>query len=44
MSVDEKDVRLRILIVDYRELNATITVKNGYPLRRVVDLLDKLRG
>ena len=36
----EKTLRLRI---DYRQLNR-ITVKNRYPLSRIYDLFDQLRG
>lgn len=42
LFVGKKDGTLRMCI-DYRGLNA-ITVKNRYPLPRVDDLLDKLRG
>ena len=42
LFVGKKDGSLRMCI-DYRGLNA-VTVKNRYPLPRVDDLLDKLRG
>ncbi|GIL61706.1 hypothetical protein Vafri_16098, partial [Volvox africanus] len=42
LFVAKKDGSLRMCI-DYRGLNA-VTVKNRYPLPRVDDLLDKLRG
>jgi hypothetical protein len=42
LFVGKEDGSLRMCI-DYRGLNAT-TVKNRYPLPRVDDLLDKLRG
>ena len=42
LFVGKKDGGLRMCI-DYRGLNA-VTVKNRYPLPRVDDLLDKLRG
>ena len=42
LFVGKKDGSLRMCI-DYRGLNAT-TVKNRYPLPRVDDLLDKLKG
>ncbi|GLI59497.1 hypothetical protein VaNZ11_001381, partial [Volvox africanus] len=42
LFVGKKDGTLRMCI-DYRGLNAN-TVKNRYPLPRVDDLLDKLKG
>ncbi|GIL68945.1 hypothetical protein Vafri_22205, partial [Volvox africanus] len=42
LFVGKKDGTLRMCI-DYRGLNAT-TIKNRYPLPRVDDLLDKLKG
>ena len=42
LFVGKKDGSLRMCI-DYRGLNA-VTVKNRYPLPRIDDLLDKLRG
>ena len=42
LFVGKKDGTLRMCI-DYRGLNA-VTVKNRYPLPRIDDLLDKLRG
>ncbi len=42
LFVGKKDGGLRTCI-DYRSLNA-VTVKDRYPLPRVDDLLDKLRG
>ena len=38
----EKDKTLR-LCIDYRQLNR-VTIKNRYPLPRIDDLLDQLRG
>ena len=38
----EKDKTLR-LCIDYRQLNR-VTIKNRYPLLRIDDLLDQLRG
>ncbi|WVZ64083.1 hypothetical protein U9M48_013652 [Paspalum notatum var. saurae] len=42
LFVNKKDGTLR-LCVDYRELNA-VTIKNKYPLPRIDDLLDQLKG
>ena len=42
LSVKKKDRILR-LCIDYRELNK-ITVKNHYPLPRIDDLFDQLKG
>jgi len=42
LFVRKKDVTLR-LCVDYRELNK-VTIKNRYPLPRIDDLFDPLRG
>jgi hypothetical protein len=42
LLVKKKDGKLR-LCVDYKELNK-LTVKNKYPLPRIDDLLDQLRG
>ncbi|WVZ50407.1 hypothetical protein U9M48_001660 [Paspalum notatum var. saurae] len=42
LFVKKKDGTLR-LCVDYRELNA-VTIKNKYPLPRIDDLLDQLKG
>jgi hypothetical protein len=30
--------------VDYHALNSGVTIKNKYPLHRIDDLLDQLRG
>ena len=38
----KKDKTLR-LCIDYRQLNR-VTIKNRYPLPRIVDLFDQLRG
>ena len=38
----KKDKALR-LYIDYRKLNR-VTIKNRYPLLRIDDLFDKLRG
>ena len=42
LFVKKKDGSMR-LCIDYRELNR-VTVKNKYPLPRIDDLLDQLRG
>ena len=42
LFVKKKDGSMR-LCIDYRELNA-VTVKNKYPLPRIDDLFDQLRG
>jgi len=42
LFVKKKDGSLR-LCIDYRELNR-VTVKNKYPLPRIDDLFDQLRG
>lgn len=42
LLVKKKDGSIR-LCVDYRQLNK-ITIKNNYPLPRIDDLLDQLRG
>ena len=42
LIVKKKDVTLR-LCVDYRQLNK-MTVKNKYPLPRIDDLFDQLKG
>ncbi|CAA0811205.1 Uncharacterized mitochondrial protein AtMg00860, partial [Striga hermonthica] len=42
LFVKKKDRSMRMCI-DYRELN-TLTVKNKYPLPRIEDLFDQLRG
>ena len=42
LFVKKKDGTLR-LCIDYRELNK-ITVKNRYPLARIDDLFNQLRG
>jgi len=42
LFVKKKDGTLR-LCIDYQELNK-ITVKNRYPLPRIDDLFDQLRG
>ncbi|WP_369007437.1 reverse transcriptase family protein, partial [Pseudomonas syringae] len=42
MFVDKKDGSKRMCI-DYRELNR-VTIKNRYPLPRIDDLMDQVRG
>ena len=42
MFVKKKDGTLR-LCIDYRQLNK-VTVKNRYPLPRIDDLFDQLKG
>ena len=42
LFVKKKDESMR-LCIDYRELNK-VTVKNMYPLPRIVDLFDQLQG
>ncbi|KAL0451351.1 UNVERIFIED_CONTAM: Transposon Ty3-G Gag-Pol polyprotein [Sesamum latifolium] len=42
LFVKKKDGSMR-LCVDYRQLNR-VTVKNKYPLPRIDDLLDQLKG
>ncbi|XP_019442301.1 PREDICTED: uncharacterized protein LOC109347024 [Lupinus angustifolius] len=42
LFVKKKDGRMR-LCIDYRQLNK-VTIKNKYPLPRIDDLMDQLRG
>ena len=42
LIVKKKDGTMR-LCVDYRQLNK-LTVKNGYPLPRIDDLVEQFRG
>ena len=42
MLVKKKDGSMR-MCVDYRQLNK-VTIKNKYPLPRIDDLMDQLRG
>ena len=42
LFVKKKDDTLR-LCIDYRQLNK-ITIKNRYPLTRIDDLFDQIRG
>ena len=42
LFVKKKDGTMR-LCIDYREINK-ITIKNRYPLPRIDDLFDQLRG
>ena len=42
LSVKKKDKTLQ-LCIDYRQLNR-VTIKNRYPLLRIDDLFDQLRG
>jgi hypothetical protein len=42
LFVKKKDESMR-LCVDYRDLNA-VTIKNKYPLPRIDDLFDQLKG
>ena len=42
LFVKKKDGSMR-LCVDYRDLNA-VTIKNKYPLPRIDDLFDQLKG
>ena len=42
LFVQKKDETLR-LCIDYRQLNR-VTIKNRYPLPRINDLFDQLRG
>ena len=42
LFVQKKDGSMRMSI-DYRELNK-VTIKNKYPLPRIEDLFDQLRG
>ena len=42
LFVKKKDGSMR-LCVDYRQLNK-VTIKNKYPLLRIDDLMDQLRG
>ncbi|KAK8954813.1 hypothetical protein KSP39_PZI001822 [Platanthera zijinensis] len=42
LFVKKKDGSMR-LCIDYRELNK-VTIKNRYPLPRIDDLFDQLRG
>ena len=37
------DKTLRVLCINYRKLNR-VTIKNRYPLSRIDDLFDRLRG
>jgi hypothetical protein len=43
LFVKKRDTTVPRLIVDYRPLNAA-TIKNKYPLPRIIDLFDKLSG
>ncbi|KAA3469892.1 DNA/RNA polymerases superfamily protein [Gossypium australe] len=42
LFVEKKDESMR-LCIDYRQLNK-VTIKNNYPLRRIDDLFDQLKG
>ena len=42
LFANKKDKTLR-LCIDYRQLNK-VTIKNRYPLSRIDDLFDQLRG
>ena len=42
LFANKKDKTLR-LCIDYRQLNR-VTIKNRYPLQRIDDLFDQLRG
>ena len=42
LFVNKKDGTLR-LCIDYRQLNK-LTIKNKYPLPRIDDLFDQLKG
>ena len=42
LFIKKKDGTLR-LCIDYRELNK-VTIKNKYPLPRIANLFDKLKG
>jgi hypothetical protein len=41
--VEKKDGMKRMMCIDYRALNE-VTIKNKYPLPRIEDLFDQLRG
>ena len=43
LFVKKKDGSMR-LCIDYRELNKLMTIKNKYPLPRIDDLFDQLKG
>ena len=42
-SISEKNDKTLRLCIDYRQLNR-VTIKNWYPLPRIDDLFDQLRG
>ncbi|WVZ70516.1 hypothetical protein U9M48_019176 [Paspalum notatum var. saurae] len=43
LLVEKKDTDVKRMYVDYRALNK-VTIKNKYPLPRIVDLFDQLQG
>jgi hypothetical protein len=43
LFVKKRDTTVPCLVIDYRPLNAA-TIKNKYPLPRIIDIFDQLSG